>query len=308
MIPSRPTLQVTLWPTFPHFDRFSTDGRLGDGIRLNSAMMHASELDEEFARKIAGDKVPLWFDIKGRQLRVREAITDLDHLELRLNHKVKVETPCPVLFKAGEDYCVLEEVRDGDHLIFRNGPHYMVHQGESIHIRHPSLVVQGPVFTDTEIEKIERVVELGFDKFYLSYVEDQRDIDEFRELIGKHAQVRAKIESKWGLEYVAEHFRKEENLSLVAARGDLYVEVDRPHEIMAAVKLIIEKDPEAIVGSRMLLSLVNQDVPRCADLSDLAWLYDIGYRHMLLCDELCLKEDLLAKAVNVFEAFRNTYI
>ncbi len=38
----------------------------------------------------------------------------------------------------------------------------------------------------------------------------------------------------------------------MAARGDLYVEINTPHDILNATKLIIEKDPEAIVGSRML--------------------------------------------------------
>jgi len=303
----KPNLQVTLWPTFDHFKKFATDNRLGGGIRLNSAMMHASELDDDFARKISGSTVPLWFDIKGRQLRVREVIVKPDHLELIINHEVKVKTPCTVLFKAGEDQCRLKEVRNGKHLIFDGGPHYMVHQGESLHIRHPSLVVQGPVFCDYEIDKIKRVVELGFSLFYLSYVEDQRDIDEFREMIGKDAQIRAKIESKNGLEYVAKQWKKETNTSLVAARGDLYVEIDRPHQILEAVKMIVDHDPQATVGSRMLLSLVDQAVPRCADFSDLAWLYDIGYRNFLLCDELCLKGDLLGRAVNAFESFRSTY-
>lgn len=92
----------------------------------------------------------------------------------------------------------------------------------------------------------------------------------------------------------------------MAARGDLYVEVDKPHEILNAMKLIIKKDPEAFVGSRILLSVINP-VPECHDFSDLAWLYDIGYRKMMLCDEICLKEELLNRAVSVLDAFRKSY-
>ena len=105
----------------------------------------------------------------------------------------------------------------------------------------------------------------------------------------------------------ANEFRKDNYLSLMAARGDLYVEVDKPHEILDAVKLIVDKDPDAMAGSRILLSLVDKPVPSCADLSELAWLYDIGYRRMLLCDELCLKDQFLSSAVNVFEAFKKSY-
>ena len=42
-------------------------------------------------------------------------------------------------------------------------------------------------------------------------------------------------------------------------------------------------------------------------MSQLAWLYDIGYRNFMLCDELCLRGDLLGTAVNVFSAFSSSY-
>jgi hypothetical protein len=297
---------VTLWPTFPHFERFAKDERLS-GIRLNSAMIKVDELDDELEiAKSIHDAVPLYFDIKGNQLRIREVIPNRDHLEIVLNHPIKVRTPTPVLFKAGEDSGLLEEVKNGKHLIFRGGPEYMVYEGESLHIRDPSLVVQGPVFLDYEIEKIEKARKAGFDRFFLSYVQRQSDIDQFREYVGDSLVI-AKIEDKKGLEYVANEFRPKTNLNLMAARGDLYVELDRPHEIMDAMKMIIGKDPNGYIGSRLLLSLVDKPVPSCSDFSDLAWLYDIGYKRMMLCDELCLKENLLSRAVNVFESFRESY-
>ena len=72
--------------------------------------------------------------------------------------------------------------------------------------------------------------------------------------------------------------------------------------------MIVEKDPDAYVGSRILLSVIHSPIPSCADLSDLAWLYEIGYRRMLLCDELCLDGDLLARAVNVYDSFMEDYV
>ena len=45
-------LLVTLWPSFPHFERFATDTRL-HGIRLNSAMITAPEArDPELLKKL----------------------------------------------------------------------------------------------------------------------------------------------------------------------------------------------------------------------------------------------------------------
>lgn len=309
--PKDTTFHVTLWPAlpdFPHFPRFSRDHRI-QGIRLNSAMMEASEINAYFELQIQKATVPLWFDIKGMQMRVREVICDIDcdHLEFRLNRPISVETPCIVNFKAGEDAAKLIEVRDGTHLIFEGGPKNQVIKGESIHIRHPSLQVKGPVFLDYEIEKIQKVISLGFKQFYLSYVYDQAHVDEFRNLVGKDADLILKIENREALTWIANKYKPQKNTHLMAARGDLYVEVKYPHEILNACKLVVEKDPDAFVGSRMLLSCINQEVPSCADFSDLAWLYEIGYRNFLLCDELCLKENLLGRAVNVFEAFRKDY-
>jgi pyruvate kinase len=297
---------VTLWPTFAHFEKFAKDKRLS-GIRLNSAMIKAKQLTNELEiAKSLEDPIPLYFDIKGRQLRVTEVFPYKSHLELTLNHPIEVETPTVVLFKAGADYALLNEIKDKKHLIFEGGPEYMVYEGESLHIRHPSLKVNGPVFLDYEIEKIEKAKKAGFDKFFLSYTEKQSDIDQFREFVGD-SYIIGKIENKNGLNYVANEFRKKENLSLMCARGDLYVEIDRPHQITEAMKLIISKDSRAYVGSRLLLSLVDNEIPSCSDISDLAWLYDIGYRRMMLCDELCLKEDLMGRAINVFESFKQSY-
>jgi pyruvate kinase len=150
-------------------------------------------------------------------------------------------------------------------------------------------------------------------------VEESRDVDQLLELVGKDAEVWLKIETERGLQYVAEKFQKRDNLVLVAARGDLYVEIARPHDIMAALKLIVGKDPMACAASRIFLSVVPNplrdadknvrpaEVPSCADFLELAWLRDIGYRRMMLCDELCLNENLLAAAVNAFGSFKSVY-
>ena len=336
-------LHATLWPSFPHFDFFANDKRLA-GIRLNSAMIDNAELEIELAKIKSNPPLnPLWFDIKGRQLRITDVHLNPDYLDITINHRISVPTPVPVLFKAGADGALLDRVEeDGRRLIFSGGPEFMVKTGESLHIRHPEFQVLDDtdgMFTDIEKQKIEQVRKFGFTRYYLSYVYSQRYVDEFRELVGLDAEVRLKIEDVAGLRYVAREFLKNDNITLVAARGDLYVEVSRPHHILQALRLIIAKDPKASVGSRILLSTVQPSMakikralnyveehnpddhktaeiisylmepqpPSCADFLDLAWLYDIGYRDMMLCDELCLKGDLLQSAVNTFEGFRRYY-
>lgn len=302
---ARLDLLVTLWPSFKHYPRFANDGRLA-GIRLNSAMMSNPELDKELETIAQVPcKMPLYFDVKGRQPRVVEVFPNEDHLDLRLNHPVDVNTPCMVLFKGGVDSGLLDHLEEGGRrLVFQGGPKYKVKPGESLYLRDPSLRIRGTLFTPEEVTKIEKVRAAGFTRYFLSYVEEERDVDLFLELVGKDAEVWLKIESMRGLSYVAEKFKKRDNLVLVAARGDLYVEIDKPHQIAAAMRLIVEKDPKACVGSRILLSVADSPVPSCADFLELEWLYDIGYRRMMLCDEICLKESLLGAAVNAFDSFR----
>jgi len=303
---------ATLCPSFSHFGRFSSDARFA-GIRINSAALSNAEVMAELAiAEKSGGTVPLWFDIKGRQLRVTAVHPNHRFLDISLNHPVSVPVPTPVLFKAGADSALLKRIEEGGtRLIFHDGathgPHWEVKEGDSLHIRHPALKVSGPQFIEAELAKIETVKKAGFTRYFLSYVQCQRDVDEFRELIGRSSELALKIEDPKGLEYVARTFRKEDGVSLVAARGDLYVELIRPHDILPSLKLIAAHDPEAMVGSRIMLSVVQDAVPSCADFSELAWLYDIGYRRMLLCDEICLKEPLLARAMNAMEAFRQSY-
>lgn len=327
---------ATLSPEQPQFARFARDSRLA-GIRMNNIALSKEELAQSLcSHEFMGATVPLFADVKGRQIRVTEVREYPDHLELVINHSIEAETPFPVLFKAGTDDALLERIEDGgQRLVFRGGPRYKVREGESLHVRSDSLHIHRPIFTSTEKEKIEMIKHAGITKFFLSYVEEQRDIDEFLELVGKDAEVWLKIETEKGLRFVAKDWKKRSNLTLVAARGDLYVEIEQPHLITEALKLIITKDSGACVGSRILLSLTDtpvpadlllnalslvetdtaacikrlqmifatmsagSPVPSCSDIMDIAWLYENGYRRFLLCDNLYLKKEWLGTALNV---------
>lgn len=315
----RVELMVTLWPSFPHFRSFVDDGRV-QGVRLNPAMINLPQLDEELGilKRVGGASTrprilnDICFDVKSRQLRVEEVLPNPRYLDLRLNHSIRVKTPVEILLKAGADHGRVGEVSEGGRrLTFDLNPHYSVRAGESIHIRDPHEVIlphRQSIFTDLEVSKIEKCKKFGFRRWFLSYVECQDDVDAMRELVGPDAELLLKIESQAGLRYVRHDFKPDAKTRLVAAFGDLYVEVEKPHDILAAAKLIISKDPRAIAGSRMMLSVVQGPVPSFADWTQLSWLYEIGYRNFMLCDEICLDGELLDVAVNAFEAWRQAYV
>lgn len=341
-----PDLMVTLLPSMPHFRQFLRDPRLS-GIRLNGATLLADTLQQELdilrgTLPTHAAWTPCYFDVKGRQLRVVEVLDNPAFLDVRLNHPIRVATPTVVLFKAGADAGLLGSVsEDGYRLTFAANPQFSVRAGESLHIRHPSLEVGGAIFTDAEKERIAAVVASGLiDRWFVSYVEEQRDLDEFRELVGKTAEVLLKIESQRGVNFAVTAFDKEPGLRLVAACGDLYVEVERPHYILNAVKAIVVADPEALVGSRLMLSTMKgpgkylsgkvaraaarfpdaadevlrlldeanePQVPDFADFAQLAWLYDAGYRSFMLCDQICLAPEHLGMAVGAFNEWVRDY-
>ncbi len=302
-----PELLVTMCPTFKHFKRFDYDNRIA-GIRFNTAMITLEELEKEIeALHEANSTVPIYYDVKSRQMRILHIETDDGNLHLVLNHPIEVDAPCEVLFKAGADVALLDRVEDnGRTLIFNGGPRYRLVPGESLHIRDKSFRNKAvSVITPLEKLKVERAKRAGINKFFLSYVEKQSDIDELQEIVGKDAEIWLKIESPAGMDFVNNSFQKKDNLVLVAARGDMFVELDKPHHMIDALRQIIKKDPDACVGSRLLLSVVDSPVPSCADLLEIAWLHDIGYRRFMLCDEICLKENLLATSVAIFDGIKN---
>jgi pyruvate kinase len=93
----------------------------------------------------------------------------------------------------------------------------------------------------------------------------------------------------------------------MAARGDLFVEVIRPHKIAAAVKAIIQADKDAMVASRILDSMAISPIPSSADIGDVAFLLEIGYRAFMLGDSVCLRRESVIEALNLLEEIAKDY-
>lgn len=271
------------------------------GFRLNT-VMPLKEAPVVVLERMAGLGKPLWVDLKGRQLRVVGAALP-PFTEVRVSHPLRVETPVTAFFHDG-----LEAVRvmavDGDRLILEDGPRRMVGPGESVNIPHPSLEIEGTL-TDTDRTYLEAMKTLGLKQVMLSYVETPQDAAEVREIL-PDAELVLKIESQRGLAYARRwgnaHGR------LMAARGDLYVEVPRPHLIIRALKEIIRADPQAIAASRLFESLVHVAVPNCADIGDAAFLLSAGYRTLMLGDLTCLRRDVLLETLNLAQAVMDQFL
>lgn len=299
-------IMATLWPDMHHYEYFAKHPWLS-GIRLNTAMADVDALPKQLEFAVAKSYgTPLYFDVKGRQLRITKIYPNTENLEIDINHSIELNTPTVVLTKAGADSAVLDKVVDGTHLIFHGGPKFNLRPGESLNIRSPSLKVLGPLFTTQQLNFLEIAKNAGIQRYMLSYATRPDEMAELRKLVGDKCEIVAKVENPAGLALVKDYTLgpKEHYLT---ARGDLFVEMPKPHHILDATRQIIKKDPQAILGSRILLSVTDEAVPSCADINEIAWLLEIGYKRFMFCDGLCLDKTALDRAVNILHALSEDF-
>jgi pyruvate kinase len=329
--------------TIPPYAPFIKDlmrNRTVVGARLNTVMPLKGSLEDELTRmKDLVYPKKLWLDLKCRQVRVtrgyyfnapkdpitfkqggKTVVLDPSNPRVKgsvvtppwnmieVDHNMKLDTTKPrhCYFNDGLDSAYVAKIVDGNKLIMLDGPKKIVGSGESINIMHPSLEIEG-YLTDLDKQYIETAKNIGNHNYMLSYVEKESDITDLLDL-DPRANIVAKIESEKGLEFVANHYSNyKDNVRLMAARGDLYVEVNRPHKILSALKQIIEADPNAIAASRILGGLRNSAVPSCADICDLGFLTEVGYQTVMVGDDICFDKDAAYSAINIVEAVSNDY-
>ncbi|MBN1878232.1 MAG: hypothetical protein JXA33_28695 [Anaerolineae bacterium] len=265
------------------------------GLRLNT-VMPLKEGPAEALEQLRAFGQPLWVDLKGRQLRVVGAAIP-PYTEVRLSHHIRVTTPVDAFFSDGNE-CARVAAVDGDRLILEDGPRRLVGPGESVNIVHPSLRIEGTL-TEKDRAYLAAMRDLGLKRVMLSYVEQPSDVEEVQQQL-PGAEVILKIESEKGLSFARRH--KATCGRLMAARGDLFVEVLHPHRVISAVRDVINADPDAIVASRIFDSMAYQPIPESADIGDVAFLIGLGYRTFMLGDRVCLKRDTVLEALNLLEA------
>ncbi|MFC1608704.1 pyruvate kinase [Patescibacteria group bacterium] len=311
------------------------------GVRLNTVMPVKESLEELLLRlkKMAGKK-DVWIDLKCRQIRTvhgsffktptnirtyelngKTYILDPSNpraygelktppwAEIEISHKIKLDFsngPVKCWMQDGYDSAYIAEVIDGDKLIMLDGPERVMGGGESINILDASLEIDG-YLTELDREYIEAAKKVGIHTYMSSYIEKGSDINEILE-IDPDAKITAKIESKKGVEWVRNNYsRYNDRVRLMAARGDLYVEMGRPDKVLAPLRTLIKYNPDAIVASRILTSLSVNPRPTCSDITDIACMFEMGYQHLMIGDDICFNEDVLFLALDILDAIGREY-
>jgi len=283
------------------------------GIRYNTAIPNnkpKKKIIYELKKKIYPKD--LWIDLKCRELRITDAVTIPDEI-ITLNHKIEVKTPTAMYFNEGEKFLIVEEVINGNKLVIKapqNAPEdFQIRFGKSASVNIPEVTKVHGFLTENDIEYIHASRENDIHNYMISFVEGSSDIEEVLK-IDPDAKIIAKIESEKGIQFVENEYLKfKDKVRLMVARGDLYIELDRPHKILNMMKLIIEKDPNAVAASRILLSVLESDeIPSCADLCDIGFILELGYEHVLLGDHVCEDETAFKNALGILEAIQEDFL
>lgn len=285
------------------------------GFRFNTGYSYfkGSKVDALKAFKAATGTKTAWVDLKTRELKL-VAATDIvpGNQLLEINHKVKVDSlPAVLYFNEGKKAVEIDQVVDGNKLrvkIPTGRKDFKISFGKGTSFNMPEAMVTDGFLTPRDVDFVKSARDLGMHDYCLSYVEAASDIDDLLRL-DPAARIIAKIESPRGLQFIASGYRAvKDKARLLAARGDMYVELDRPHDILHALKVIIDADPRAIGASRLLLSFLEPgSMPSCSDICDVGFLFKLGYKALLLGDELCADENVLKSAIGVIIAIQESH-
>ena len=267
-------------------------------VRFNSGvndLLTVEEIIEKIRTLEEMYKKIIWIDLKGRQLRVN-AWADPSYEAVELNHEIDIEYPARIIFRGSNESNIIHT--RGNKIVLDFPPERAVGKGQSVNIIAKSLKIKG-FLTKQDVELLTVGTNLGINNYMASFVESVDDLIEILS-INKKANIICKIESKKGMDFIK---NTPYQLSLMAARDDLYTETGKNIEMLKHLREIITKDPNAICASRLFSSLNTSNYVSLSDYEDLELMYFYGYKNYMLGDDI--RGPKLVKAINAWKEFVN---
>lgn len=296
---------IATLPLYPRYRQDVITHPLVSALRFNTITPRDMSVQETVDGLLGacGPK-PLWLDLKARQLRIT-GFAYLPESYVTINHKITVQTPCPVYFK--DCATRLEAVVDGNKLLLTR-PERVVGQGEPINILDESLCVEG-FLTEQDLEYVEAFCRRGQHRYMISFVQDSQDCETLWQL-DPQAEIVAKIEDLRGLRFATQEYPSmPRKPRLMLAADDLYIHMGANKiDMLTALRQVIGADPGAMAASRILTSLFNpeDEQPQEVSLGDLAYLWlleSLGYRTLMLSDEICRVRSVFTRVMEVYRQY-----
>jgi len=312
---------------------FFIDDEVVEGIRLNTTIQVEDKLTDllETAKERAHGK-EVWIDLKGRQLRIAsqnvEIQKDQEIHYIGLSHEIELnlkDNQVYAIFDNGKICAEVKELKDNRTLVIPSSTEKRkglplpaqgevgLRQGMSVTILDDSLKVKG-FLTERDKKWIEAGAKVGIHNYMLSFTERRQDIFDVLAL-DKEAKLKLKIESREGMRFVENAYSEFSGLTskyrgkvnLMAALGDLYLQLE-PDEIILACKKIIKADPNAVMASRLLESSMQYNKrPKSQDLFDLTCKMYLGYKKFMLGDDVCRSKEGCLEAIDLFKTMSENY-
>lgn len=145
------------------------------------------------------------------------------------------------------------------------------------------------IITEKDIQDLDFGIKNNVDYIAMSFVGNKQDIVKLRELIKErdgHQKIIAKIERKIAFSNLSEIIKEAD--AIMVARGDLGNEFPL-EEIPFIQHKIIKETKEmgkmVIVATQMLLSMIENDIPTRAEVSDVAYAILDGADGVMLSEE-----------------------
>ena len=261
-------------------------------FRLNTAHSTFDELHSlvEFRNKIELEKnlhISIMVDLKGPELR---ALVKNDNLQMKSGGEYSLgEKGTGSEIEIGiKD--VIKTLKNGDKILFMDGKiqSEVVSEGSSScriralvsmalknngRMNIPGKYIPMGILQPRDMEYLDISVEKDVDYLALSFVQNSSEIDMVHDLIagkGGRCKIISKIETKQALDNLDEIIKSSD--ALMVARGDLGVEMPI-YEVILSQKAIMKKSHQygvpTIVATQMLESMVNEDTPTRAEISDI---------------------------------------
>jgi hypothetical protein len=269
-----------------------------DAFRFNTGV---SVSDPRVALKKLRLLIPahktLWVDLKCRQLRV-SAWADPSFSEVTLNREVEVELPAFILFR-GSAMSEIAQV-EGNKIFLTDPPRVCVGRGQSVNILSNNLTIKGPLLTDLDQAYLSVCAELGIHTFMASYIQSWEDVRDL--LYSVPGKIYLKIEDQKGLSTIVESDAPLKGVNLELARDDLFNELrGAPSSLLSATQDALRRDPETLVASKFFPSLLKTGESSLADMEDIIFLHNIGYKNFMFQDELSDDPIIFRKAAQIFQ-------
>ncbi len=146
--------------------------------------------------------------------------------------------------------------------------------------------------TAQDLVLAEAVAAAGVEYIAVSFVRTGADVDAVRAVVGKRADLVAKIETSAALDHLTEVIEASD--AIMVARGDLGIDCpleDVPHLQKMIVRRCVEYGIPVITATQMLESMVTAPVPTRAEVTDVANAVFDGTDAVMLSGETAIGHD-----------------